>query len=225
MPGDLAIVGAATLAEAESLLLSIALEVSTRRDVLVVADDRRRIDSHLLAIAANVRAEAVESNHLTRAERAALLAVRQTIGDRPIDVMTTKMAKDTTGEIRSWLRAHSGGLVVLPAAWPTSLVADSEQAESFIRDLKDLARSTGGTIAIPWWLRARAARNAQLADLSNAGVAEGDSDLVILVGHDVMGDVEDLRIAKNRHGECGVLWSIGDSLKVLPDPIDPYRVF
>jgi hypothetical protein len=218
--GDLAIVGAPTVFEAETILLTIAVDQASTRDVLIVVDDPDRIDLRILSLATDISVDSIKSGRLTETQLHALNTARERIGSQPLELMRTARMRNNMCDIQRWLENHPNGLAVIPSAWPTSLVEAPEQAAGLVRTLKTLARETEATIAIPWWLRAGTNRDAQLDDLSNAGAAEGDTDLVVLVGHDMMGDVDEVSIAKNRHGECRVLWRAGDPIKLLPGPLD-----
>src|SRR5690606_19028293 len=125
-----------------------------------------------------------------------LQAVRERIEAEPIELMNASQVKLHLHDLRRWLENHPNGLAVLPAAWPASLV-DEANAATFVRDLKTIARETDAAIVLPWWLRHRVERELMLKDLAGTGAAEEDTDMVLLVGHDVGGDIEELRIAKN----------------------------
>lgn len=83
-------------------------------------------------------------------------------GREPIDILETRRMRDTTQDVRRWLEKHPAGLVVLLAAWPLSLIAEPNDAATFVRDMKTLARETESAIAIPWWLRASSTRGSYL---------------------------------------------------------------
>jgi len=220
LAGDLAIVGAPTISEAEAVLLTIAVDQAATRDVLIVVDDPVRVEFRILSLATGIDVESIEGARLTSKQLAALKIAREKIGSQPLELMHTRRMRNNMLDIQRWLQNHPGGLVVIPAAWPTSLVEEPEQAAALVRNLKLLARETNTAIAIPWWLRAQTNHHAQLDDLANAGAAEEDTDLVMLIRHDTMGDLDEVSIAKNRHGACNVLWRAGDTLKLLPDPLD-----
>jgi len=221
--GDLAVVAAPRQEETETLLLTIGLDEAVNRDVLFVVEQPEQTELRLLSLATGIELEAIESLRLTDIQLASLRVARDRIGSQPIELMRTARLRNNIVDLKRWLESHHGGLAVIPAAWPTSLLEDSEHAGGFVRMLKAMARETDSSIMIPWWLRARIERDSELRDLQGAGAAEEDTDLVILVHHDAVGDIDEIRIAKNRHGECRVLWPAAERDFIagsLPGPLD-----
>lgn len=206
LAGDLAVVGARHDEDAEHILLVAALDSAAFREVLLVVQDARWSAAQLLSIASGIATrDLVRTSNLTSHEIERVKDAERTLTELPLELAESRH-KGSAEVVEKWLQAHTGGLAVLPAAWPASLGHDEEGAAEFVRTLKAIARSTEGTIMIPWHVNASRRLDARprLHDLAVSGAAEDDADLVVLF-HESDYGVE-LRVAKNRHGAPGYLY-------------------
>lgn len=205
--GSLGLVGAQRDDDAERLLLVLALDAATDRDVLLVVQDRRWVTIQMVAIASGIAPNDVaRPSNLTADELARLEEARREIASMPIEVSDSIVHNGNTDDVAAWLRDHENGLAVLPAAWPASLGGDEDRAADFVRNMKAIARETAGTVLLPWKLNANRRNDPRpmLRDLAVSGAAEDDSDLVILFYESEYG--VEIKLAKNRHGETGYLF-------------------
>ena len=211
LPGDLALVGTRRDEDAELVLSIIALDAAYSRDVLLIVQDEWWAQVLLLSIKTDIPAEAIAHKTLTSDAVAQLREAARLLNTLPIEMSRSSGYKNEFEVVEKWLELHPGGIVVMPAAWPASLGNDEQGAAAFVRELKEIARTYDGAIAIPWHLNdhRRLDKRPQLRDLAVSGAAEDDADLVLLFHSSEYG--VEITLAKNRHGATGHVYETLDA--------------
>lgn len=210
LPGDLAVVGSLRQADAEQLLSTIALDGACERQVLIVTLDRTWAMTDMLSILTGLPPdEAIRPT--TPENRQCSQLAREHLATMQIEILERRH-DDAIEAIECWLQAHAGGLVVFTSAWWVSSCGDEWEAARFVRWLKEVARSTQGTIVVPWRVNEthRMDRRSQLRDLALTGAAEDDADQVVLFFATDYGP--EVYLAKNRHGAPGYIFDGRDLL-------------
>lgn len=207
--GDLVVIGAQQQKDVNRLLAMLALEQSEYRDVLLLTEQEEEITLLLLSLSTGLPAASFETDDLSPRERDLIDAARQQLADSTLELALSNDAQANENLLRRWSRSHAGGLVILTAAWHLSLVTDSDAANAFVRRLKEVSKETSTTIVVPWWIAPFDSLEAGLTALHGAGAAQEDTDLVVLMKTDRYGSLDEIRVAKNRHGACDQLWPRG----------------
>lgn len=221
--GDLVVIGAHQQRDVNRLLSLIALEQCEYRDVLLLTEQEQELTLLLLSVASGLPTSAFDDDgaSLSSRDRDAFEEAKDKLASATLEIALSQDAEANVTLLRRWARSHSGGLVILMAAWHLSLVTDSDLANAFVRRLKEVAKETSTTIVLPWWIAPFDDIEAGLALLHGAGAAQEDTDLVVLMKNDFYGSLDEVRVAKNRHGACEQLWPRGldyEDQKLLEAP-------
>lgn len=206
LAGDLALVGAAREDQTEWVLCTIALDCAPRRSVLVVSQDQQWLKAQMVSMMTGISIDKIGAGTLTGEEAERLRDAKRLLDQEPIVFSDSIVHGGQTDVIADWMGTHTGGLVLLPAAWPASLGSDEDEAAAFVREMKAIARGSDGSIVIPWRTNShrRSDQRPSLRDLAVSGAAEDDADQVLLV-HEWEDGVE-VFLAKNRHGTTGYIF-------------------
>lgn len=207
--GDLVVIGAHQQRDVNRLLALLALEQCEVRDVLLLTEQEEALTLLLLSLSTGLPTASFETDDLSSRERDLIDAARQKLAESTLELALSTDAQANENLLRRWARSHAGGLVILTAAWHLSLVTDSDASNAFVRRLKEVAKDTATTIVVPWWIAPFDSLEAGLAALHGAGAAQEDTDLVVLMKTDHYGSLDEVRVAKNRHGACEQLWPRG----------------
>lgn len=221
--GDLVVIGAHQQRDVNRLLALLALEQCEYRDVLLLTEREEELTLLLLSVASGLPLSALEDDgaSLSSRDRDALDEAKDKLANATLELSLSQDAEANEALLRRWSRSHSGGLVLLTAAWHLSLITDSDAANAFVRRLKELAKETQTTLVLPWWIAPFDSVEAGLSLLHGAGAAQEDTDLVVLMKTDNYGSLDEVRVAKNRHGACEQLWPRGldyEDPKLLESP-------
>ncbi len=209
--GDLVVIGAHQQKDVDRLLALIALEQCEVRDVLLLTEREDELTLLLLSVASGLPLSALEDDgaSLSSRDRDALEEAKDKLASATLELSLSQDAEANEALLRRWARSHSGGLVLLTAAWHLSLITDCDAANAFVGRLKQVAKETSTTLVLPWWIAPFDSVEAGLTALHGAGAAQEDTDLVVLMKTDRYGSLDEVRVVKNRHGACDQLWPRG----------------
>lgn len=208
LDGDLVLVGARHLEDAQRVMLTMALEAAHDRELLVIAADAARAKMQAASIVTGFPAESLAS--LTSQQGELLDWSKEIAGDLPIRIVDATMHAGGAGTVWSWLRKHRNGVVILLATWPALLGRDEDDIVTFLCSMKELAREASGAVVVPWGLKVdgRPHQHSRLCDLAMTDAAEEHADVVVLFSE--LEDRVRVTLAKNRHGPTGCLYDSQD---------------
>lgn len=220
-PGRMYVIGGRPAAGKSTAALNVAEHAATEhgKKVLIFSREMPTVDvsGRILAYGAQVDVSKINHRRLASYDRDAIAAYRAKVGTPSLRV-NARAASLSTMKALARAQHHRHGLDVLVVDYlqlvrPDATGRNREQEVARVSmDLKALAMELGIAVVLPAQLNrgpvSRADARPTMSDLRDSGQIEQDSDVVILLWHQVGADDKPtgkvtLLVDKNRHGPRG----------------------